>query len=188
MLSPLGAGGMGEVFCARDTALEREVAIKVLPDAFVADAERIARFEREARVLASLTHANIAAIYGLERTGGATFLVLELVPGETLADRLALGPADQDAALSIARQITDALDAAHQKGIVHRDLKPANIKITVEQSRQLGVIRNRPRQPVYALHPDGERLVVGAVATSDAPQNTVVLVLNFFDELRRAVR
>ena len=132
VLSPLGAGGMGEVFRARDTTLEREVAIKVLPDAFAADGERIARFEREARVLASLTHANIAAIYGLERTGGVTFLVLEMVPGETLADRLALGPVDQDAAWSVARQIAEALDAAHQKGIVHRDLKPANIKITTE--------------------------------------------------------
>ena len=132
VLSPLGAGGMGEVFRARDTELGRDVAIKVLPDAFAADAERIARFEREARVLASLTHANIAAIYGLERSGGVTFLVLEMVPGATLADRLALGPVDQDEALSIARQIADALDAAHQKGIVHRDLKPANIKITAD--------------------------------------------------------
>ena len=115
VLSRLGAGGMGEVFCARDRTLGREVAIKVLPDAFAADPERIARFEREARVLASLNHSNIAAIYGLERAGAVTFLVLELVPGETLADRLAHGALPIDQALLIAKQIVDALDAAHRE-------------------------------------------------------------------------
>ena len=132
VLSPLGAGGMGEVFCARDMSLGREVAIKVLPDAFSADPERVARFEREARVLASLNHASIGAIYGLERAGAVTFLVLELVPGETLADRLARGPIPLSEALPIARQIADALDAAHEKSVVHRDLKPANIKVTAD--------------------------------------------------------
>lgn len=130
VLSRLGAGGMGEVFCARDSTLGREVAIKVLPDAFAADPDRTARFEREARVLASLNHSNIAAIYGLEHAEAVTFLVLELVPGETLADRLAHGALPIDQVLLIAKQIVDALDAAHSSGVVHRDLKPANIKVT----------------------------------------------------------
>ena len=130
VLSRLGAGGMGEVFCARDSTLGREVAIKVLPDAFAADPDRTARFEREARVLASLNHSNIAAIYGLEHAEAVTFLVLELVPGETLADRLAHGALPIDQVLPIAKQIVDALDAAHSSGVVHRDLKPANIKVT----------------------------------------------------------
>ncbi len=126
MVAPLGAGGMGEVYRARDTRLKREVALKILPASFAADPERLARFQREAEVLASLNHSNIAAIYGLE--DGA--LVLELVEGPTLADRIAQGPIPLDEALPIARQIADALEAAHEQGIIHRDLKPANIKIT----------------------------------------------------------
>ncbi len=130
IVSPLGAGGMGEVYKARDTRLERTVAIKVLPEAFAADAERLVRFRREAKVLASLNHPYIAAIYGLEESGGIEALVLELVEGETLAERLARGPLPHDEALEIARQIAEALEAAHERGIVHRDLKPANIKLT----------------------------------------------------------
>ncbi len=129
ILSRLGAGGMGEVYRARDTMLGRDVAIKVLPDVFLSDPERLARFEREARVLASLNHPHIGAIYGFERAGDVRALVLELIEGPTLADRLRAGSIPVPEALTIARQIADALDAAHEKGIVHRDLKPANIKI-----------------------------------------------------------
>ena len=128
--SLLGKGGMGEVYRARDTRLGRDVAVKVLPRAFTADPDRLARFEREARVLASLNHPHIGAIHGLEESEGVQALVLELVEGETLADRLHLGAVAIPDALAIARQIADALEAAHDKGIVHRDLKPSNIKIT----------------------------------------------------------
>jgi len=130
ILSALGAGGMGEVYRARDTKLGRDVAIKILPQVFSNDPERLARFEREARMLAALNHPNIGAIYGLEEAGGVSALVLELVEGETLADRIRRGPAPVTEALTIARQIADALDAAHEKGIIHRDLKPANIQVT----------------------------------------------------------
>ena len=130
ILSLLGAGGMGEVYRARDTKLGREVAIKMLPSAFTRDTERRARFEREARGLATLNHPHIGAIYGLEHADGVQALVLELVEGETLADRIARGPIPLNEAMTMARQIADALEAAHEKGIVHRDLKPANIKIT----------------------------------------------------------
>src|ERR1051326_699409 len=122
----LGAGGMGEVYRARDARLNRDVAIKILPAAFANDPTRMARFEREAQVLAALNHPNIAAIYGIEE--GA--LVMELVEGETLAERIALGPIPLDETLALARQIAGGLEAAHEKAIVHRDLKPANIKIT----------------------------------------------------------
>ena len=130
VLGAIGAGGMGEVYRARDTKLGREVALKVLPDLFAADADRLARFEREAHVLASLSHPNIAAIHGIEESGGVRALVLELVKGETLAERLANGPMPLDEVRSVARQIADALDAAHGQGVVHRDLKPANIAVT----------------------------------------------------------
>ena len=148
VLAALGAGGMGEVYRARDTRLHRDVALKILPESFAADPERRARFEREAQVLASLNHPHIAQIYGIEEGPpdggpynagvGAGFsrpvraLVMEFVDGETLADRIARGPIPLDEALAIARQITDAIDAAHDRGIIHRDLKPANIKITSE--------------------------------------------------------
>jgi len=128
----LGAGGMGEVYRARDTKLGRSVAIKVLPEAFVVDADRVARFTREARVLASLNHPHIAALHGMEQSGERHFLVMELVEGETLADRLQRGPMPVQEALTVARQIADALEAAHEKGVIHRDLKPANVKITPE--------------------------------------------------------
>jgi serine/threonine protein kinase len=137
IIGALGAGGMGEVYRARDPKLERDVAIKVLPAAFTADPERLSRFEREARVLASLNHPHIAQIYGFEQAGEVRALVLELVEGETLEDRIQggrLGSSRKSAmtvteALAIALQIADALDTAHEKGIVHRDLKPANVKI-----------------------------------------------------------
>src|SRR5436309_14164715 len=125
----LGRGGMGEVYRARDTKLKREVAIKILPDEFSRDHDRVARFQREAEVLASLNHPNIAAIYDLEEANGSRFLVLELVEGETLAERIARGPTPVEEALDIAKNICEALEAAHEKGIVHRDLKPANIKL-----------------------------------------------------------
>ena len=129
ILSVLGAGGMGEVYRARDTRLGRLVAIKVLPPAFVADPERVARFQREAKVLASLNHPHIAAIYGLDEADGVQALVMELVEGEDLARRLARGPIPLDEALPIAKQIAEALEAAHEQGIIHRDLKPANIRV-----------------------------------------------------------
>jgi hypothetical protein len=129
VVSLLGEGGMGEVYRARDTKLGRDVALKILPEAFTLDGDRIARFRREAQVLASLNHPNIAAIYGFEDSGSTHALVLELVEGPTLADRIAKGPLPLDEALPIAKQIAEALEAAHEQGIIHRDLKPANIKV-----------------------------------------------------------
>src|SRR5262245_44270044 len=126
----LGSGGMGEVYQATDTKLGRSVAIKLLPEAFARDVERVARFEREARVLASLNHPHIAAIHGIEESGERKLLVMELAEGETLAARIARGPLPMDEALAIARQIAEALEAAHDKGVMHRDLKPANIKVS----------------------------------------------------------
>ncbi len=125
----IGAGGMGDVYQALDSRLGRTIAIKVLPELFALDADRLARFTREAQFLAALNHPNIAAIYGLEESSGRQALVLELVDGPTLADLIARGPMPLNEALTIARQIADALEAAHEKGIIHRDLKPANIKI-----------------------------------------------------------
>jgi serine/threonine protein kinase/Tol biopolymer transport system component len=129
ILEPIGAGGMGEVYRAIDTNLKRDVAIKVLPESFAADANRLARFQREAEVLASLNHPNIAHIYGLERSDGTTALAMEIVEGPTLADRIGQGSIPSDEALNVAMQIADALGAAHTQNIVHRDLKPANIKL-----------------------------------------------------------
>jgi serine/threonine protein kinase len=132
LLSLIGTGGMGEVYQALDVRLNRHVAIKVLPKAFAEDPERLARFRREAQLLASLNHPNIAAVYGLEESDGILSLVMEFVPGETLAERLEKARLDIDDALRISAQIAEALEAAHDKGIIHRDLKPANIKITPE--------------------------------------------------------
>src|ERR1700693_4923734 len=126
VLSLLGAGGMGEVYQAHDTKLGRDVAIKVLPSAFVHDPDRLSRFQREARMLASLNHPNIATIHGLEQSDGVNYLVMELVPGETLAERLTTGPMKVEEALKVASQIAEALETAHKKGVIHRDLKPAN--------------------------------------------------------------
>ena len=136
ILSALGAGGMGEVYRATDTNLKRQVAIKVLPASVAADAERLARFQREAEILAALNHPNIAHIHGLEKSDGTVALVMELVEGPTLADRIAHGAIPLDEALPIAKQMADALEGAHEQGIIHRDLKPANIKI-----RQDGVVK-----------------------------------------------
>ena len=119
---------MGEVYQATDTKLGRSVAIKLLPEAFARDPERVARFEREARVLASLNHPHIAAIYGGEESAGRKLLIMELAEGETLAARIARGPLPLDEAVAIALQIAEALEAAHEKSVMHRDLKPANIK------------------------------------------------------------
>ena len=132
ILAPLGAGGMGEVYRARDTRLGRDVALKILPNAFVSDPDRLARFQREARTLASLNHPHIAQVYGFEEIGTARALVLELVEGEDLAQRLARGALPLDEALPAARQIAEALEVAHEAGIVHRDLKPANIKVRAD--------------------------------------------------------
>src|SRR5260370_12725719 len=130
IVAPLGAGGMGEVYRARDTKLGRYVALKLLPPLFAADANRVERFEREARLLASLNDRHIGAIYGFEDAGNVPALVLELVEGDTLHDRVRRGPLALSEALGVAQQIADALDAAHRAGIIHRDLKPSNIKIT----------------------------------------------------------
>src|SRR6185369_2216572 len=128
--SKLGQGGMGEVYQALDTQLEREVAIKVLPRAMANDAERLARFDREAKALAALNHPNIAIIHGVAEAGGQRALVMELVAGETLADVIHRGAMPFTAAANIARQIAEALEAAHERGIVHRDLKPGNVMVT----------------------------------------------------------
>ena len=130
ILSPLGKGGMGEVYRARDSKLDRDVAIKVLPDFYARDPERVARFQREAKVLASLNHPHIAAIYGFEESDDKRFLVMELVEGETLGERIKAGRMPVEDALSFAKQIAEGLEAAHDSGIIHRDLKPANVKVT----------------------------------------------------------
>jgi serine/threonine protein kinase len=132
VVAPIGAGGMGEVYQAHDTKLGRDVAIKVLPEAFAHDPERLSRFQREAKMLASLNHPNIATIHGLEQSGDTSYLVMELVSGEMLAERVKAGPLGIEEALKIAVQIAEALEAAHEKSIIHRDLKPANVKVTPE--------------------------------------------------------
>ena len=146
----IGVGGMGEVYRATDTTLNRQVAIKVLPESLAADAERIARFEREAKTLAALNHPNIAAIYGFEKSSGVHALVMELVEGPTLADRIAQSAIPVDEALPIAKQIAEALEAAHEQGIIHRDLKPANIKL-----RPDGVVKVLDFGFAKALEPTG---------------------------------
>jgi eukaryotic-like serine/threonine-protein kinase len=162
VLAPLGSGGMGEVYRTRDTKLGRDVALKVLPDAFTLDRERVARFKREAQVLASLNHSNIAAIYGVEDSGNVHALVLELVEGQTLADRIAHGPVPPAEAVSIANQIAEALEAAHEQGVIHRDLKPANIAL-------------RPDGTVKVLDFGLAKAMAGAPGTGDP----------WFEELRR---
>ena len=147
----IGEGGMGQVYRAIDTKLDRDVALKILPEAFANDAERLARFQREAKVLASLNHPNIAAIHGLEESGDSPALVLEYVPGPTLQDRIAKGPIPLDEALPIARQIAEALEAAHEQGIIHRDLKPANVKVKADGTVNLS--------PGPAGHPRQRSLV-----------------------------
>jgi serine/threonine-protein kinase len=173
ILSALGSGGMGEVYRARDTKLDRDVAIKILPDALAADPERIARFEREARTLASLNHPNIAAIYGLEEgpaeAGRHTrALVIELVEGEDLSQRIARGPIPLDQALPIARQIVDALEAAHEQAIIHRDLKPANIKL-----RPDGTVKVLDFGLAKAMDPVGTTANVSQSPTLTTPAMTL---------------
>jgi serine/threonine protein kinase len=129
----IGEGGTGEVYLADDTTLDRKVALKFLPEAFTSDPERMARFEREAKLLASLNHPNIAGIHGLEHADGNRFLVLEYVEGKTLQARLSKGALPLEEALSLCRQIAEGLEAAHEKGVIHRDLKPANVMITAEE-------------------------------------------------------
>jgi serine/threonine-protein kinase len=147
----LGAGGMGEVYRAEDTKLGREVAIKVLPEAVATNPERLARFEREAKVLASINHPNIAGIHQVEEADGIHFLVMELAAGETLAERIARGTMPFDEALPIALQIAEALEAAHEAGIIHRDLKPANVKVAPD-----GLVKVLDFGLAKALQPEGE--------------------------------
>jgi serine/threonine protein kinase/Tol biopolymer transport system component len=166
VVAPLGAGAMGQVYRARDTKLNREVALKVLPELFAADADRLARFKREAQMLAAVNHPSIAAIYGFEDSQAEPTLVLELVDGPTLADVIAGGPIRLDEALTIARQIADALEAAHLKGIIHRDLKPANIKIT-----PAGVVK------VLDFGLAKAAAIETVVSTCDAPQPPTVSIV-----------
>ena len=151
IISALGAGGMGEVYRARDTRLEREVAIKVLPDAVVHDPDRLARFEREARVLAALNHPLIAHVYGFELSGHMRAIVMELVDGATLEERIAQGPITIPDALHIARQLAEALETAHELGIIHRDLKPANIKLKVRGATVQRAPDGRPERRPSAV-------------------------------------
>ncbi len=162
----LGKGGMGEVYRARDTKLKREVAIKILPEEFSRDPDRVNRFQREAEVLASLNHPNIAAIYDLEEAGGSRYLVLELVEGETLADRIQRGPIPIEEAVDIAKRICEALEAAHEKGIVHRDLKPANVKITPDGKVKVldfGLAKAMEGSPANAMQSNSPTIISGSM-------------------------
>ena len=175
ILSAIGAGGMGEVYRARDTKLNRDVALKILPEAFTLDADRIARFRREAQVLASLNHPNIAAIYGFEDSGSTHALVLELVEGPTLADRIAKGPIPLDDALPVAKQIAEALEAAHEQGIIHRDLKPANIKLRHDGTvKVLDFGLAKALEPAYA---GGPALTASPTITTPAQMTGVGTIL-----------
>ena len=168
----IGSGGMGEVYRARDTKLDRDVALKVLPQALTEDPDRLARFEREAKVLASLNHPNIRHIYGLEEAEGQKALVLELVEGPTLADRIAQGPIPVDEALPIAKQIAEALEAAHEAGVIHRDLKPANIKV-----REDGTVKVLDFGLAKALEPERTEsdIANSPTLTAQATQMGVIL-------------
>ena len=171
VVASIGEGGMGQVFRARDTRLDRDVAIKILPEAFAHDADRLARFQREAKTLASLNHPNIAAIHGLEESGGVTALVMELVDGDDLSQRIARSAIPIDEALPIAKQIAEALEAAHEQGVIHRDLKPANIKLRADRTVKvldfgLAKVMDRPEltaSTVTVLH-TGVGMVLGTPA------------------------
>ena len=167
VLSPLGTGGMGEVYLARDTRLDRQVAIKALPAHLAQDPDRLTRFQREAKVLASLNHPGIGAIYGLEEANGHQYLVLEYIEGETFADRLAKGPIPVDEALAFAKQIAEALEAAHEKGIIHRDLKPGNVMVTED-----GVVKVLDFGLARAS--EGSPSTMTAAAMADSPTVAVV--------------
>jgi serine/threonine protein kinase len=173
----IGAGGMGEVYRAADSNLKRSVAIKVLPASVAGDADRLARFQREAEMLAALNHPNIAAIYGLEKTPDFTALVMELVEGEDLSQRIARGALPLDEALPIAKQIADALDAAHEQGIIHRDLKPANIKVRADGTVKVldfGLAKamdpagassvNAMHSPTLSMHATMQGVILGTAA------------------------
>ncbi len=169
VVEPIGAGGMGEVYRARDTKLGRDVALKVLPEEFSRDKERLERFEREARLLAQLNHPNIATLHGLEESDGQPFLVMELVEGETLAERIARGPIPLDEAIPLFIQIAGGLEAAHEKGIIHRDLKPANIMMSADGKPKIldfGLAKEEaltaaPRAYTHArISPDGSRVAL----------------------------
>jgi len=164
VVGAVGAGGMGEVYRARDTRLNRDVALKVLPEAFAADADRLARFEREAHVLATLNHPNIAQIHGFEDAGATHAIAMEFVEGQTLADRISRGPVPVDELVPIARQMADALEAAHEQGIIHRDLKPANVAVRAD-----GVVKVLDFGLARALAPDGS----GATASDSANSPTL---------------
>src|ERR1700751_1549653 len=168
ILSSIGAGGMGEVYRAKDTRLDRIVALKVIPEVFAADADRMARFEREAKLLASLNHPHIAAIYGLEESSTTNALVMELVEGPTLADRIAAGPIPLGEALPIAKQIAEALEYAHDHGVIHRDLKPANIKVTPDGTVKVldfGLAKALMDEPVAADPRDSPTLSMAPTMT-----------------------
>ena len=174
----LGAGGMGEVYRATDTNLGRQVAIKVLPESVATDPDRLARFEREAKTLAALNHPNIAQIYGLERTGATPALVMELVDGETLADRIARGPIPIDETLPIAKQIAEALEAAHEQGIIHRDLKPANIKVRSDgTAKVLDFGLAKLTESTAASTPNAAALSMSPTITSPALMSGVGVLL-----------
>jgi serine/threonine-protein kinase len=165
----VGKGGMGEVYRGRDTKLKREVAIKILPEEWARDTDRISRFQREAEVLASLNHPNIAAIYDVQEAEGSRFLVLELIEGETLADRIQRGPIPVNEALNIAKSICEALEAAHEKGIVHRDLKPANVKITPDGKVKVldfGLAKSMENSPASVTLSNSPTLVNSMAATN----------------------
>jgi serine/threonine protein kinase len=163
----IGEGGMGEVYRAADTNLGRDVAIKVLPESVAQDPQRLARFDREARMLAALNHPNIAQIHGLEKSAGAIALVMELVEGPTLADRIAQGAIPVDEVLPIAKQIAEALEAAHEQGIIHRDLKPANIKVRAD-----GTVKVLDFGLAKALEPASALGASAGLALSQAPTIT----------------
>ena len=163
VLSLLGQGGMGEVYRARDTTLKRDVALKVLPAAFLRDPDRMARFQREAEVLASLDHPNIGPIYGIVDSEDSRGLVLALIEGPTLADRIAAGPLPLDEAIAISKQIIEALEYAHDRGVVHRDLKPANVKITPD-----GVVKVLDFGLAKVLEDEPPAIVAGELAHADA--------------------
>src|SRR5262245_28908340 len=170
IVAALGAGGMGEVYRARDTKLDRDVALKILPDSFANDPDRLTRFEREAKALAALNHAHIAQIYGLEQSSIGSALVMELVDGEDLAARLARAPIPIDDALPIARQIAEALEAAHESGIIHRDLKPANVKVRAD-----GMVKvlDFGLAKLGATSPTGATSTFGATGAVTSPAMTM---------------